>query len=191
MLFKNIIGMKNHKGFISNKPFKMFAHQSVSDDEIVTLLRRKRFRKFNDFLKLFAKYVPGAPHNWMITSVNYSRNGAPRVSDDKPGNHYNSRALDVIPLTDDIKINFPIPLNRNLLLMRSMKGVGEKFFDVINDLPIIAFEADHIHADVNHKGGFYELRQTRPFKDKNVHYAAKVCTILSDMFDDKSLKKVY
>jgi hypothetical protein len=165
-----------------------FKYKSVSDPEMDKLLKRPKMRNLFKLLKAYSKQVPGAPPYWLVTSIDRSRNGTMRVTRWKPGNHYDSRAVDVVPLNNQKRISLPIPLNRNLIIMRSLKILGHKMFPhVQRDLPIVAFEADHIHTDVNNTGGFKQYNVTRPFLDGPHHRAAQSSPILKEALDSGKL----
>lgn len=142
---------------------KLHSFTTVSDAELTKLLSYKKMRNFFLILEAISR-LPGVPENWLITSIDFSAHTKQARSLTNGVNHVNSQAVDVVPLTDSLLIRLPIPLNRNLLLMRLFHSQLKTF--PINELPIIAFESDHIHVDVNHKGGVAYFNKVRPSLDR-------------------------
>lgn len=138
------------------------AFKTVSDLEVQKLMGRLKFKNFFKILRSLS-LIDGFPSEWLITSIDYSSQTGKRRYPESP-NHYDSMAVDIVPLTDDLKIRLPIPLNRNLLLMRTLKTLATEFDN--SALPVIAFEADHLHIDVNHEGGVAYYNAVRPFIDR-------------------------
>lgn len=143
--------------------FDLYKFKTVSDAEIKALLDQKKFVNLFTILRTISD-IPGFPNVWLITSIDYAaKTGLPR-SNDGSVSHVNSQAVDIVPLTDNLQISLPISLNRNLLVMNTFKTIARRFAKA--DLPIIAFEADHIHADVLHPGGVAYLNKVRPLLDR-------------------------
>lgn len=175
---------------MQNKTAKFFKFVTVTKSEIDKIQSNRKFRNLIQLLNKFAA-VPGAPTHWLITSVdNSAKDGSPRKSKAPSTNHQNSRALDILPLSNNLMIRLPIPLNRNVILSKSLKTLAEMMFDVTKDLPIVAFEADHIHTDINHPGDFVFYNQTRTYMDKAAAIASKIHPVLSKALDDSTLQKV-
>lgn len=140
---------------------KIFSFKTVSDDEVKRLMSKIEFKNLFRILN-DVSLTPGTPQNWLITSIDHSsEDGKPRVTKGGPS-HYNSNAVDITPLTNDLLLSLPIPLNRNLLLMRIFKSIAKNYAPI----PIIAFESDHLHCDVFHAGGVAYYVAHRPTFDK-------------------------
>lgn len=140
--------------------------KTVSEQEIKSLLSKPQFRNLFQIINEVST-LPGAPPNWVITSIDYSRiSGNPRINENAI-HHFAANAVDIIPVNINFELSLPIPLNRNILLMRIFKILAERYND--SELPIIAFESDHIHADVFHKGGVAYYNVLREFFDKALY----------------------
>lgn len=159
----------------------IYLFKTVSDYEVKLLLSQIKFQNLFKIIKAVS-LLQGFPKNWLLTSIDYSsQDGSPRVLKGNSGNHFDSHAVDIVPLTSDLKIRLPIPLNRNLLLMKTFKGVCEKYDS--QELPIIAFEADHIHCDVNHNGGVAYFNQVRRLLDREFYEVVKANQSLDRIFN--------
>lgn len=159
----------------------VYAFSTVSQQEIDKLLSKPHFQNLFKLLKNVSS-LPGYPTNWLITSIDYSStDGKPRVQKNG-GNHFDSNAVDIVPLTSKLTIKLPIPLNRNLLLLRTFKSAAIRMN--LDPLPIMAFEADHIHCDVNHPGGVAYFNQVRPSFDKKIANLAKSLPFVGSAIDD-------
>lgn len=157
---------------------EVYAFSTVTDAEIDLLLKKPHFVNLFKILSYISK-LQYFPKKWLITSIDYSSvDGKPRVSK-QGGNHYNSNAVDIVPLTSDLMIRLPIPLNRNLLMLNTFKVAAKQLF--LDPLPIMAFEADHIHCDINHPGGVAYFNQVRPAFDKKIATLAKSLPFMSSV----------
>lgn len=153
--------MDNYKASIRllftgvNKKVSFYGYSTVRDNEVQVMLRRPEFKHMFRTIEQVA-LLPGVPTNWLIVSINYAyKTGLPRVSDpaEKSINHYDSKAVDIVPMYDDYTVKLPISLNRLFVLQKAFVYYAKNYLDQKLPFPIIAFESNHIHADVSHKPG--------------------------------------
>lgn len=168
-----------------------FAFATVSDNELNLLVTKQKFINFfkliNELCSQCIKSHISFPTKWLITSVDkYSSSGLLRYPKEH-GNHYDSNAVDIVPLTDDLLLSLPISLNRNLFLMDLFTHYYNDIYGTL-DLPILAFEADHLHLDVNHQKQIVRLRRLKPFFEKDLFTIGNDNTsIISKTLNDGSL----
>lgn len=176
--------MKNEAGSKFDCAFYKF--DTVTDLEVSKLLMFPKFKNLFKLINEFSLY-PGAPKSWLLTSIDTSSSdGKPRYGA-KSANHFDSHAVDIVPLSNDLVIRLPIPLNRNYLLMKLFRQLGSEMFNSFDLLPIIAFEADHIHCDINNQGGFFYLNETRSFMDSAIHRLVTSVPLYKSALSDKKL----
>jgi len=160
---------------------------SVSASEFDKLIKNKRFDNLFKLINSLSKDEL-FPQTWLISSIDNLPSGEARYPKEK-GNHYASQAVDLVPLSKDDVIRLPIPLNRNLLLMRLFKTAANDAHNKGFDLPIIVFEADHIHCDVNHDFKVIYINQTRSYLDKFIH-SKSISGLLHDAINDNKLIEI-
>lgn len=171
----------------------VLAFDTVSDKEISKLLGRQEFKNFflllDQLIKTFRSDDFLFPDTWLITSIDkFWKDGKPRFSPSSP-NHYDSNAMDIIPLNEDGSIMFNVPLNRNLMFLDLFQFGYFKLFKT-KKLPIIAAEADHFHLDVLHTKEVVRMRTLRSFNDKDLYHAAEVNPTLNLALSDNALQKL-
>lgn len=179
---------------LSFKHITVLFYDSVSDEEIIKFKEHDALAnslKLIDLLGVDATNC-GLKFNkkWLISSIDRNvKDGSLRFPYEQ-GNHYDSRAIDIVPLTDDELVELPIPLNRNLLLIDYFIE-GFKLF-ARDSLPLIAFEADHLHIDINNPPGIYRMKRTRSFLDHIVHSVSqKLASLLNKAVNDGTLIQEY
>lgn len=157
-----------------NHKLLWYKFSTVSEPEIEKLLSRPKFQLFFREMNEMAR-IDGFPQIWLISSIDKSAADDRQRTADKPGNHYDSRAIDIVPLSilkdNKMVIRLPIPLNRNLLLMSLFRETFEKHES--KAFPVIMFEADHIHIDVNHLGQVFYLNTPRSPLDRRIFNSIK------------------
>lgn len=168
---------------------KFYKYPTVTEPEIKKMMSKPQFKKFFSKLDEMAT-IPGFPTKWLITSIDrQTRTGQLRYPVER-GNHVDSNAVDIVPLQPNMVIRLPIPLNRNMVFM----GLFKQQFDQISDgplsLPIIAFEADHIHVDIMHPYSVALLNKTRSFLDAAMHKLAHSNTVLNKIVNSEKLLPV-
>lgn len=147
---------------------------SVSRDEETKLYRRPKiqlFLKTIDQILIDFKNDPNLyfRDTWLISSIDHHLDGSLRTINEHGGyektTHVNSQAVDFVPLTKDGSMQFPTPLN----YLTRLHDIFIAYFSNYNknDLPVIGFEADHIHVDVVGPGGIYRKLELKPYFDKN------------------------
>lgn len=170
-----------------------FKFDTVSDDEIIKMMSKPRFSFFFKKMDELAK-IDGFPLIWLITSIDKAAASNRPRTELKPGNHYDSNAVDIVPLTLNSKgkpiIWLPIPQNRNFPMMSLFR---EAF--IHNDpmtYPVIMFEADHIHVDVNHIGDVFFLNQVRRRLDQMIYDILRKPSnaLLNRAINDKSYRSL-
>lgn len=170
------------------------AFTTVTDKEISLLMANLKFQNFFRLLsqmydRLNSKYVD-FPSNWLISSIDRCASKGELRFPKEHGSHINSQALDLVPLTDNLLIRLPIPLNRNVMLMDLFSYFINKF-PTPKDLPIIAFEPDHLHIDVLHPPGLVRLRSLKETLDHDAFMAKfDINANFADALDDKALINV-
>jgi len=162
---------------------------TVTPPQVSKLLTRPKMRNLFKLMDRLAQ-VPGFPLNWLVVSIDLSADdGAPRISKGSV-NHVDSQAIDIVPLGSDGKVRLPIPLNRNLLLQKIFTVVYSDMKAEGLMMPFIAFEADHLHIDVNQSQRVTRLNITRTFTDKKIHALASRNLILMKALNNRSVEAI-
>lgn len=157
---------------ISNElinPISWFKFDTVTIPEVTKLMSSPRFQNLFRGMDELNK-IPGFPHMWLITSIDRSSVDGELRFTKEGGNHRDSCAVDIVPLQFDANgkkiIRLPMPLNR-LFLLQSLFRTKFTLKNHAN-YPIIAFESDHIHADINHDGDVVYLNKVKSKLDRIV-----------------------
>jgi len=172
-----------------------YRYVTVSDSEVSHMMSSIKFQNlfrllnllYNDALNIGVLF----PSQWLITSIDrYAKDGNLRYPVER-GNHYDSHAVDIVPLENPNSIRLPITLNR-LCLLHDYFISGFKSFNK-SEMPLIAFESDHIHSDINGPPGIYRLKDTRPYFDTLVYNILKLNpqSFLAKALNSKELIKLY
>lgn len=180
-----------------HSPFKfieLLFYDSVTDDE---KQRAGSHPQLMNALKLIDMLGSDATNcglkfnkKWLISSIDRNVVDGTLRYDSEQGNHYDGRAIDIVPLTDDEMVELPIPLNRNTLIMDYFIEGFKQF--PRSALPLIAFEADHLHIDINNAPGIYRLKRTRSFLDHVVHsLSQKISSLLNKAINDGTIIQLY
>lgn len=157
---------------------EVYKYDSVTEEEMTKLLLKHQFR--NLFSMLDELHNEGSrlnidfPLKWLISSIDRRASDGKLRYEIQKGNHKDSRAVDIVPIINEQEIRLPIPLNRNLLLMDLF--TAKMSLIPLSTLPLIAFEADHIHCDINGPPGLYRLKKVRSFFDSLMHNALAYAT---------------
>lgn len=159
----------------------------ITHDEQTAIQANPRFTNLIGLLTDLYNFDSWPPDTkWMITSINRSwKDGSQRT-----GSHTNNRAIDLAPVKEVIDkgtskishhIHLPIPLNRNMLLVHALKSLIMKKNFSKAMIPLIALEADHMHADVmREEGGLIMYNEIRPFIETMTQQDIEKLPLLND-----------
>lgn len=177
---------------MTNPPNKLLLlrFKTVSDAEWGKLISNGKFKNLFTMISQISS-IPGFPTTWLITSIDNELDGTPRKLVNPKVSHYNSHAVDLVPLTIDrvgkYVLHLPIPLNRNILLQNVCNQYGPVQFG--DEFPLLAFEADHLHADDLHPSSITYLNTLRSKFDSFWYRVSKSGKYprLTKAIDDSSL----